>query len=217
MRASLSSRIASKMPALYVRAVTRAREWNSVAITFDDGPHHACTDIVLRELDNQGMKATFYVNGSDAETHRNVIREIHGDGHAIGNHGYDHRRMARRSESEVRTSIMETNRVIVETIGVSPRSFRPPYGWYFPWHMRILDALGMRLVLWSMMPREFDDRVTLQEIARTFTTIASGEIIVLHTNEKTTGRIREVIKLLADSLREKELQTITLSSLENCV
>lgn len=66
------------------------KEANKVAyLTFDDGPSHNTIEI-LDILDKHGIKATFFVNGSDSEFTMATYKEILKKGHTLGNHTYTH-------------------------------------------------------------------------------------------------------------------------------
>src|SRR5262245_65290978 len=64
------------------------RNARGVALTFDDGPDPRSTSAILDLLDEAGAKATFFVIGSKAEAHPELVRRIHDRGHAIGVHSY---------------------------------------------------------------------------------------------------------------------------------
>lgn len=60
-------------------------------LTFDDGPSEKVTFQILDILKEYDIKATFFVVGNLAEKYPNIIKRIHEEGHAIGNHTYSHR------------------------------------------------------------------------------------------------------------------------------
>ena len=62
-----------------------------VYLTFDDGPDPQWTPRVLDVLDEAGVKATFFAVGQQAQRSPDLVRRVHGAGHAIGNHTYSHR------------------------------------------------------------------------------------------------------------------------------
>lgn len=58
-------------------------------LTFDDGPSHNTIEI-LNILDKHGIKASFFVNGSDSDFAKATYKEILRKGHTLGNHTYTH-------------------------------------------------------------------------------------------------------------------------------
>ncbi|NLX71392.1 MAG: polysaccharide deacetylase [Clostridiales bacterium] len=59
-------------------------------LTFDDGPTPSITPAILDILSKEGVKATFFVIGTNAECYPDLIRRIYQEGHGIGNHSYSH-------------------------------------------------------------------------------------------------------------------------------
>jgi hypothetical protein len=67
-----------------VSAITTAQP--VVAPTIDDGPHPATTPALLDVLAAAGARATFFVLGSLAARHPELIERIAREGHELGNH-----------------------------------------------------------------------------------------------------------------------------------
>lgn len=64
-----------------------------VFLTFDDGPSLDNTPKVLETLRHYGVKATFFVLGSNldkGERYEEMLKRTLVEGHAIANHGYTH-------------------------------------------------------------------------------------------------------------------------------
>jgi peptidoglycan-N-acetylglucosamine deacetylase len=59
-----------------------------VAITFDDGPNSLITPKILTILEQEQVRATFFVLGSNAEKYPRLLADISNQHHQIGNHGY---------------------------------------------------------------------------------------------------------------------------------
>ena len=58
-------------------------------LTFDDGPS-SNTNQILDILNQNGIKATFFVLGSNVEKKPDVVKRMYDEGHFIANHGYSH-------------------------------------------------------------------------------------------------------------------------------
>ena len=59
-------------------------------LTFDDGPTAKITDWTLDILDRFNAKASFFCIGNNIEKHPDIFRRIEKEGHAIGNHTFNH-------------------------------------------------------------------------------------------------------------------------------
>lgn len=58
-------------------------------LTFDDGPS-SNTQPILDVLKEKGVKATFFVLGSNVQKAPETVKRIYNEGHFIANHGYSH-------------------------------------------------------------------------------------------------------------------------------
>ena len=56
-------------------------ETRKIALTFDDGPHPSYTYRILDILDRYGVKATFFMIGSNVEYYPEVAKEFLRRGH----------------------------------------------------------------------------------------------------------------------------------------
>ncbi|MFF3468501.1 polysaccharide deacetylase family protein [Streptomyces sp. NPDC001984] len=75
-----------------------------VALTFDDVPDPLSTPFFLRLLDERGVRATFFLLGSEAHRSPGVVREIAAAGHEIGVHGWRHRPLLLRGPRATTTT-----------------------------------------------------------------------------------------------------------------
>lgn len=62
-----------------------------VYLTFDDGPSPNITPLILDLLKQEGIKATFFILGSNATYHPELVQRAYNEGHYIANHGFTHR------------------------------------------------------------------------------------------------------------------------------
>ena len=65
-----------------------------VFLTFDDGTSKTVTPEILKVLENEGVKATFFITGANLENGgeeaRQLLKKEFESGHAIANHSYSH-------------------------------------------------------------------------------------------------------------------------------
>lgn len=103
---------------------------DGVALTFDDGPSPQTTPRILATLRERDVKATFFVVGSQVEEHPDLLRQIVEDGHAIGNHTYDHANLSRLSSAQMRNELKRTQEAVDKALGYhyEMKMMRPPYG-----------------------------------------------------------------------------------------
>lgn len=64
---------------------------DTLAITFDDGPHKTRTPIALAELADRDMQATFFLTGHAIRSSSyHLVQQMVRDGHTLANHGWRH-------------------------------------------------------------------------------------------------------------------------------
>jgi cellulose synthase/poly-beta-1,6-N-acetylglucosamine synthase-like glycosyltransferase/peptidoglycan/xylan/chitin deacetylase (PgdA/CDA1 family) len=99
----------------------------SVAITFDDGPDPSFTPKILDVLKSKGVKATFFLIGSQAQKDPGLTRRIYREGNEIGNHTFYHPDISNISKQYMKFELNMTERLFAAKLGVKPILFRPPY------------------------------------------------------------------------------------------
>jgi peptidoglycan/xylan/chitin deacetylase (PgdA/CDA1 family) len=96
---------------------------------------------ILGMLDELGLRATFFVEGLNAEFYPEALLEISNSGHELGYHGWRHEYWPNLSISE-ESRLLERGVRKMHEIGVRPRGFRPPGGRLTPSSPELLENLG---------------------------------------------------------------------------
>ncbi len=182
-----------------------------VALTFDDGPHHSLTPAVLDMLAARGARATFYVLGSRAARHPELLRRIMGEGHEIGNHTWSHPSLTGLSDANVLSQLDRTNRVIFDAVGRPPITLRPPYGNLSPRQAQmVFDRRGMTNVLWSVDPEDWRRPGTSVVAQRIINHSHTGAVILAHDIHAPTVR---AVPAAIDGLIARGFELVTISEL----
>ncbi|MGN0189137.1 MAG: polysaccharide deacetylase family protein [Candidatus Cryptobacteroides sp.] len=186
---------------VWIKARCRDIRDGKVVLTFDDGPDPEVTPKVLDVLDRYGVKAYFFVIGSKAEKHPELIRLIVSRGHTVGNHTYTHSPLFPISgksfiEDDVRACDSVIDLALQETCGSpsaspGPRLFRPPFGVTNPDIAKILKHTAHEVIGWDV--RSFDtvhlkDSLAASEVdsaiercvGRILRKARPGSVILLH-------------------------------------
>ena len=127
-RYTLKQRLAKGLPTM-LPALPHYTAEKVAYLTFDDGPDDVNTPAILDVLKAKGVHATFYVLGGMVEKNPEVLKRIFAEGHAIGNHSYDHDydRLYASKESFVE-EMEQTDEAIFKVIGMRPFIIRAPGG-----------------------------------------------------------------------------------------
>ncbi len=192
---------------------------SAIALTFDDGPTERSTAQILDILGEHQVRATFFVIGRNVRLAPTLVRRMAGEGHAIGNHSWDHHHLGICSfRAYWRDQIERTNQIVFDASGVRPNLFRPPMG-FKTWHLAAaVRDLRMQFVGWSL--RAFDTRDLAPEMifARIVNRLRGGQIIMLHdgveparlkASQQATVR---ALPAILRAFRSRSLTTIPLES-----
>lgn len=181
-----------------------------IALTFDDGPDPTVTPRVLEILRREQVVATWFITGSAAAEHPELVRSILGDGHQIANHMWDRTSAWTLSPRELATSVSATAGVAASD---DMRTLlRPASGWIRPSSAAWARRNGYLIVIGSVYtndPLKPPTRYMKWAVPRM---ARPGDIIVLHVGagrERTADALPEIIA----RLRTKGLNPVRLSDL----
>jgi len=148
-----------------------------VALTFDDGPHPEFTGPLLDGLRERGVKATFFLVGTQIQYAPELVSRMVREGHQIGVHTYSHVSVVGLEREEFRLQVEGTRRLIYSLLGERELWLRPPYG--------MLDENARQwadgpVVLWSVDPEDWKDDKTERIKNHITANAGDGDIILMH-------------------------------------
>jgi peptidoglycan/xylan/chitin deacetylase (PgdA/CDA1 family) len=154
-----------------------------MALTFDDGPNPVATPQLLDLLARQEAKATFFLIGRHVRTIPELAKEIAAQGHAIGNHTESHPSLALLSGTRISEELDRCDEAIRQSVGVTPRWMRPPYGFRSPWLSGIVTRRGNAgVAMWSAAARDWKPQPAEPVIER-LRHARGGDIVLLHDGD----------------------------------
>ena len=170
----------------------------TVSLTFDDGPDVTTTPVILDILQEFNVKATFFIIGSRAEKHPDIIRRIHGEGHLIGGHSYSHHFFFDLfSRRRMMQELLRTEEIVYRMTGKKIRLFRPPYGVTNPTVASVIKDLNFESVGWSLKSKDTVIKTGDLLMKRLKKKLKNGDIILFHDNRPwITGQLRAFLKYL---------------------
>lgn len=191
-------------------------ERRAVALTFDDGPDPVFTPRILDTLARGGARATFFVVGTRAQRHPEILRAVAGAQHEIGNHTHDHRHLWLLSPARTRAEMTRCADVVAEVTGRPPRYFRPPWGKFNLEAYRHAARLGEARVLWSLRPEGWRPAAGPEAIVRVVERrLRPGAVINLHDGgvPGAAARTAQALPALLDLLRAHGYRCVPLGEL----
>ncbi|MDR6880341.1 polysaccharide deacetylase family protein [Bacillus sp. 3255] len=172
-----------------------------VALTFDDGPDTRFTPKVLDALKASQVKATFFVLGSQANTHPDVVRRIAREGHVIGNHSYSHANLPTLSVDKFQGQIMNTENVLQGLIGYAPKLIRPPYGAINEEQVRWVADHHYLIVNWNVDSLDWKSLNADQVLQNIMQQTKPGSIILQHSggaeSQDLSGTVQAIAPMIA--------------------
>ena len=172
---------------------------NKIYLTFDDGPHPSITPFVLDQLKQYGASATFFCVGSNVEKYPEVYKRILIEGHAVGNHTYQHLNGWSTSDKEYIEDITKAAALI------DSRLFRPPYGRISRFQAaQLMDKLQYKIIMWTLLSGDFDPAISPEKcVTNVMKRADDGAIIVFHDSEKANDRMKFALPIVLKELTEK--------------
>jgi peptidoglycan/xylan/chitin deacetylase (PgdA/CDA1 family) len=191
-----------------------------VALTFDDGPDPHGTPAVLDALAAAGARATFFVLADRVEQHPALAQRVRADGHEVGLHGPDHRRLTAVPRAELTELLGAAKRRVEDVIGCAVNDFRPPFGALTPTTLSVARSCGLDVVMWSVDPDDWRDDASAVA-SRTLVACRPGAIVLLHDTradddpgDRRAGRdCGRTAQAVLDGLAARHLDSITVSDL----
>ena len=182
-----------------------------IAITFDDGPHKDNTPRLLDMLKKRNIKATFFVVGEMVRYNPHLLRRMIAEGHEIGNHTVEHKLLATKSNSYLRSELMKAHQQIVAATGVPPRTMRPPGGSITKAQKKLmLKEFGYPTILWSCDPMDWKKPGVSVVTRRLIDGAYPGGILLVHDLHKSTV---DAMPQTLDTLLKQGYRFVTISEL----
>lgn len=170
-----------------------------VAITYDDGPSTNTTRL-LDLLEQYGVKATFFVVGTQAETYPDILKRENELGMEIGSHTYDHTYLNRVSAEEIQIAMDKNEQVLQNLIGRGSTIMRPTGGGI---NDTVREMVQQPMICWDVDTLDWKskDPDSIAQIVRE--QVKDGSIILMHDLYSTTVDASEVIipELLAQGYK----------------
>lgn len=172
---------------LFPTMVWRKKTDNIIYLTFDDGPVPGPTEFVLDTLSQFKISATFFCVGENAKTNFHIFKRISDEGHATGNHTYNHLNGWKTGNVKFLDNVKKCEEVFTS------KMFRPPYGRLKPAQFRKLKE-KYKIVMWDVLTGDYDNRISPEEcLRRTIKASRPGSIVVFHDSYKAFPTMQKVL------------------------
>ena len=164
-----------------------------IYLTFDDGPVPGPTEFVLDVLQSKGAKATFFCIGDNVLRHPDIFRKVKEQGHAIGNHTFNHL----KGWNHATKAYVENTVKCEEVIGEGYKLFRPPYGRITRSQIKALKEHP--IVMWDVLTHDYLASLKEEQcLSGSIKATRPGSIVVFHDSLKAQKNMKYVLPRYVD-------------------
>ena len=188
---------------------------NLIALTIDDAPSHLTPDI-LKLLEDNGAKATFFVIGAQAKGQEALLAKIVRAGHELGNHAMHDSPSRSLSQAQLTNEIKEVDTVIRTAYASAsvaeppPRYFRPGSGFFSTRIRETARQMGYRVVLGDIYPHDPQIRNARVNARHVLGMLKRGGIVICHDRREWTV---EMLGEVLPKIRERGFGVVSLGEL----
>ncbi|OUQ56994.1 polysaccharide deacetylase [Tyzzerella sp. An114] len=183
-----------------------------VAISFDAAWGADDTDELLRILDENDVKTTFFMCGYWVEDYPEEVKKIAEAGHDLGNHSSTHPHMSQMSKEQIKNELMTAHEKVKELTGQDMFLFRPPFGEYDNKVIEAAEECGYYTIQWDVDSLDWKEYGVEHEISQVLNHkhLGNGSIILFHNDAKYTP---EALDSIIKGLKENGYEIVPLSDL----
>jgi len=196
-------------PPIILKKIFSDFSWNTnngkVLLTFDDGPNPDTTEIILRKLSEEKIKALFFCVGDNVQKYPELVKGILRDGHSFGNHTFNHKILSKISAEEKDYQISSVNKIFKDQFAIKLKYFRPSHGRFQLSTSSLLKKHQLKNIMWSLLTYDYKNDISIVKFAIE-KYLTHNSIIVLHDSKKSKNIISDSINFIADEVRKRNYQ-----------
>lgn len=132
-------------------------EERCIYLTFDCGYENHFTNSMLDILDEEKVKAAFFVTQTYIRDNLEIVKRMKKEGHLVCNHTVKHPSMPTICSEDQKKELLDCENYMKEMTGYEmDLFFRPPKGEYSKRTLQIAKDLGYTTIFWSMAYLDYD-------------------------------------------------------------
>lgn len=185
-------------------------EEKKVAFTMNCAWNADDIDSILKTLEDNQTKITFFMVGDWIEKFPEVVKKIHQAGHEIASHSDTHPHVNNLAYEKNIEEIEKSNDKIENITGSRTKIYRAPYGEYNDTVIKAAEDKGYYTIQWNLDTLDYTGLTGEQMWDRLKDKVKSGDIILSHNGTKHTA---ESLDMLIKNIKQKGLEVVTVSEL----
>ena len=164
---------------------------------------------ILDTLDEYNVHATFFVGGSWADDHAEILTQIRDRGNELGNHGYFHKNQDALTLEKNKEEIGVCGELVERLTGVKMNLFAPPSGAYAEQTVEAAEGLGYKVIMWSK------DTIDWRDHDQTATNgVCGGDLVLAHPTQETAAALSSILAYYRDQGLEQVPVSVNISGIE---
>ncbi len=191
----------------------KANDNMEIALTFDDGPHPYYTPVILKILEEYGIKATFFMIGENVKYYPAAAEAVLAAGHEIGNHTNHHRGLKSMSDKDILKEIEGCEDEIFALGEYRPQFVRPPEGAMNDQVREVVRDLNYRIILWDVDTHDWAHTAPAEITRHVLEEIDAGDIILMHDFIGHNSPTPEALRMMIPELLARGYKFVTVGEL----
>ena len=185
-------------------------EEKKVALTMNCAWNANDIDSILKTLEENDVKITFFMVGDWIEKYPEEVKKIYEAGHEIGSHSDTHPHVNNLSYEENIEEIEKSNDKIEKITGSRTNLYRTPYGEYNVTVLQAAQDKGYYTIQWNLDTLDYTGLTGNEMWNRIKDKLGPGDIILMHNGTEHTA---DSLGMLLKNIKEKGLEVTKISEL----
>jgi peptidoglycan/xylan/chitin deacetylase (PgdA/CDA1 family)/Tfp pilus assembly protein PilF len=176
----------------------KAATSGQVFLTFDGGADDDGFDSILNNLNQLGVKSTFFLTGRFVQKYPAKAMKLLLHGHEIANHSMNHKDMKSWGKEAIRKEIEAAEKVFEANLKQRGAPyFRFPFGHQNSRVEKIVESLGYRPVYWHIDTIDWREDSVAKIYSRVKRKLREGSVILMHLGSKNGAKaLPKILKLI---------------------
>ncbi|WP_040203315.1 polysaccharide deacetylase family sporulation protein PdaB [Neobacillus jeddahensis] len=183
-----------------------------LALTFNIGWGDEKAEPILDILKKENVKsATFFLAGTWAERHPDIVNRIAKEGFEIGILGYDYVDYKDLEDAKIAKDISKAQEVFKKLSVKDIKLLRAPTGHFDERTLKIAKRYGYTVVHWKIDSKDWQNP-GVEKIVNNVNKAEKGDIVLLHASD-SAKQTAKALPLILQEIRQKGLKLVSVSEM----
>ena len=183
---------------------------NKVALTMNCAWNADDIESILKILEKNEVKITFFVVGEWADKYPEALKKMADAGHEIANHSDTHPHVNNLSSEDNIKQIETCSQKIEAITGKETTLYRAPYGEYNNTVIRASKLAGHKAIQWNLDTLDYTGLTGEKMWERINGKLQNGSIILMHNGTEHTA---DSLEMLLNNIKKSGYEIVTVSNL----